>query len=71
MINLINKLPKDVKKSVTDQLKLLSWAMGWLNGLLRDEIGIALGMALAVSCWALIQFSVHYIMYMSEKGDAE
>lgn len=71
MIGLINKLPKDVKKSVTDQLKLLSWAIAGMNGYFKGELGLTLGLALAIFCWVSLQFFAHYIMYIVDKGDEE
>lgn len=69
MINLINKLPRGVKKSITDQLKLLSWAVGGINSYFKDELGLSLGITLAIVSWALLQFFAHYIMYMVDREE--
>lgn len=69
MINFINKLPRDVKKSITDQLKLLAWALGGINSYFKDELGLSLGIALAIVNWCLLQFFAHYIMYMVNREE--
>lgn len=62
-MNKIHNLPDNVKRSVTDQLKLLSWALGGVNGYFRHLLGDFFGVVLVIFGWVLLQFLAHYLIY--------
>lgn len=59
----INNLPNEVKKSIADQLKLLSWAVGGVNGYFRHLLGDFFGIILVITGWAFLQFLSHYLIF--------
>lgn len=68
----IINLPNTVKKSIADQIKLLSWAIGGINVYFRHELGNFLGVLFVILGWVWAQTVAHYIIYsIKEKKGAE
>jgi hypothetical protein len=69
MIKKFNNLPNEVKKSVADQLKLLSWALSGVNGYFRHSLGGFLGTIFVIFGWSFLQFLAHYLVYKSNSDE--
>lgn len=67
IINKFHQLPAGVKKSFADQVKLLSWALGSVNGYFRQLLGDFVGVSLILVGWVLLQFLAHYLVYSIKK----
>ena len=64
MIKKFHNLPKDVRKSVADQTKLLSWISGAVNGYFVHTSGGGVGSGMFIVMWWLIfQLLAHFIIY--------
>ncbi|MFN8770467.1 MAG: hypothetical protein ACK5Z5_05620 [Neisseriaceae bacterium] len=63
IIDRFHKIPNDVMKSVADQIKLLSWAVGGINGYFRHTLGEILGVIFIIVTWGFLQFFAHYLLY--------
>ena len=70
MINKIHNLPNNVKKSVVDQIKLLSWAISGINGYFRHVFGDFGGALFVIAWWVIFQVFAHYLLY-NTKNDKE
>ena len=66
MIKKFHRLKTNVKKSIADQIKLLSWVLGGLNGLSTFMFGGFLGLVFSVIWWGSFQFLAHYILQTLE-----
>ncbi len=71
MMKKIHNLPDNVKKSVADQIKLLAWAFGGVNGYFRHLLGDFEGMILIVLGWGLLQFLAHILIYNTKENKGE
>ncbi len=71
MIKKIHNLPTIVKKSVADQIKLLAWAFGGINGYFRHVFGDFGGILFVVIWWGVFQFFAHYLLYYTKKDEKE
>jgi hypothetical protein len=69
MIKKFDNLPNSVKKSVADQLKLLSWALSGVNGYFRHSLGSFLGTVFVIFGWGILQFLAHYLIYKSNQDE--
>ena len=67
----INSLPSEVKKSITEQLKLLSWAFGSVNGFFRHLLGDFFGIIVVIVGWTFLQFLSHYLIYQIKEDEKE
>ena len=63
MINKINDLPNNVKKSIAGQMKLLSWVLGAVNGFFMNVFGDIGGVASIIIWWIVFQTIAHYILF--------
>lgn len=73
MMKKINNLPNNIKKSIADQIKLLSWAVGGINGYFRHSIGDIYGVIFIIISWGFLQFFAHYLLFdtNNENGQKE
>ncbi len=62
MIRKFNNLPNEVKKSVADQMKLLSWVLGVVNGFFMHLFGDIGGVIFIIIWWVIFQCIAHYIL---------
>jgi len=62
-------LPNNVKKSVSDQTKLLSWVLGGINGYFMHLFGSVGGVLFIIAWWAAFQFVAHTILYYIDNED--
>jgi len=63
MIEKFHKLPNEVKKSIADQMKLLSWVLGAVNGFFMHVFGNIGGVASIIIWWVVFQTIAHYILF--------
>ncbi|MFN8771087.1 MAG: hypothetical protein ACK5WP_09525 [Neisseriaceae bacterium] len=63
IIDKFHNLPINVLKSIVDQIKLLSWVVGAVNGYFVHLFGNIGGVILIVLWWSSFQFVAHYILY--------
>jgi hypothetical protein len=64
--NVYNILPGTIKseallKSISDQIKLLSWAMGGLNYLISSNNKLS-SLVFIVPSWFICQYLAHYLL---------
>ncbi len=63
MINMFKNLPSEVKKSIAEQGKLLSWVLGGINGYFMNSFGRVGGVLFIILWWVLCQTIAHTILY--------
>lgn len=63
MINKFHLLPTNVKKSIAEQMKLLSWVLGGINGFFMHTFGDTGGIFFIILWWVIFQFFAHYILF--------
>ncbi|MBY0380129.1 MAG: hypothetical protein K2P99_07005 [Burkholderiales bacterium] len=70
MINKFKKLPNEIKKSFADQVKLLSWVLGGVNGFFINSFGKFGGVIFIIVWWLVFQYLAHYIIFttINDKG---
>ena len=66
MIKKFKNLPDAVKKSIAEQMKLLSWVLGGINGFSIHVFGGAIGIMTTIAWWLAFQFVAHYILHLIE-----
>jgi hypothetical protein len=71
IIDKFHSLPNDVKKSVSDQIKLLSWVLGAVNGYFMHFFGNFGGIFFVVLWWMSCQTVAHAILYNINKNNKE
>ncbi len=71
MIKKFHNLPKDVKKSVADQIKLLSWVLSGVNGYFMHLFGNVVGVLSIIIWWVAFQIVAHNILYNIDKENGK
>lgn len=68
---MINFKNYEILKTISEQLRLLSWAVGGLYGYLGSKFGYGLAILLMVSTWLAIQIASIYVLYEAQKHKEE
>jgi hypothetical protein len=71
IIDKFHNLPNAVKKSLSDQMKLLSWVLGGVNGYFVHTFGNFGGVFFIILWWVIFQLFGHYILYSIKQDNKE
>lgn len=66
-----HNLPNNVKKSIADQAKLVSWVLGGVNGYFMHVFGNIGGVLFIIVWWVLCQIIAHNILYNIDEDNKE
>jgi len=68
---MINFKNYEILKTISEQLRLLSWAIGGVYGILNQYFGIFPTLVFIIYNWAIIQFYSIYILNVAQKYKKE
>lgn len=64
---MINFKNYEILKTISDQLRLLAWAVGGLYGYLGSKFGATTAIVLMIFTWFSIQSIAIYVLYQAQK----